>query len=246
MANCSCTVDCGRQDGIYLCGLYRTLPGTREDSLDGGKISAEVVRSSGANGICDILYGKAFFGAVACKNNQPVLMPADIIAGTTVELQITPLGSNCEVYGSGYGDGFTVTGIPVTYSEFSNQFSTRFSASICGIETSGCCDSVGTCYSINAYLKGGPCIDKLDFLTTYQRCLVCDIRKKEVCETEVYIDGPLTLDPFADDGVNENIWIIAKEAVDTQKTIPIQNGISHDDSYIGLVRPVLSGIDPLP
>jgi hypothetical protein len=266
-----CSCNCTSQNGSGWCFPYELSlkpdpVGIEEEVLDLGpspsdSADVQVVRSSGSEGVCDTFYGQFSIEAYYCISGKQVKAP-EAIPKRTADIGIILPQDICVDYPDVAGTTFDgrpylpISGVPLTYFPDMNRLVCRWSASICGLDISGCCQertllpAYAVCYDIFFKINndGGPvCENELiagtDGQGTPRMILITD------CQRYSFLDcTPREIDPFAEENpTNPNIWVVSKKAVETQELIPEQSGIYRGGSYIGLVGgPVPDEINPQP
>lgn len=259
MSKCDCgpNLFCnGLPSGAYLCAKV---------SDQDQRIFGDVVRSSGGGGLCDTIFGTAYFKYQACVEdpfgNYQIPMP-DVLKEGSIYANITVCKSdgNCEDYSNTeLANGcYLATGYPVTWN--GEEFFARFSTSVCGISLTGCptscTDGTGldinpfeTTYSVTVSIEATGlfkgCVgwrnnQFIPFSASQQDLILTEKNIKEACS------GPKVrpLNPFVSSGVDPNTWKISNEAIDLQSSLPENTGVYSDGSYIGGFGPTPSGIQP--
>jgi len=209
-------------------------------SLD---ISIERCADPSGTGVCDIIYGTVCIGAVYCVSGevQPSVTADWPVRTLSLDIQSDYL-SSCEEYGGIGGTlGERITGIPLSYNDFSQAYCGKVSYTVCGIDTSACSGTgiYETCYYVSAAVEPiNSCEEtiNLNARSVPRDELRADNGGLPICnkyQEKLVYDR---IDPFSEGGGDVNVWLVAKKAIEAQQTYPEQSGIlANPSSYIGLV-----------
>ncbi|MHA1289784.1 MAG: hypothetical protein ACTSPB_20570 [Candidatus Thorarchaeota archaeon] len=271
-----CKCDCTSQNGSGWCFPFdlSLIPSDNlefDEKLDispspTDTVDVKVVRSSGSAGVCETFYGSYCVEAYYCVSGEKVTEP-NAIPPRTANVGIVLPNDTCVDFsninmptGTTY-DGkpyVSISGIPMTYFPDNDQLCARWSASICGVSLTGCCDP-----AVRGFLPGyALCYDVVFYINSDADAPLCESeliagtngqgtpRLIQTTHCDRYswddenCDKVLTLNPFESSGVDVNTWKISNECIDIQKELPEQSGVYSDGSYIGGFGPTPSGLQP--
>lgn len=216
-----------------------------------------VTRSSGTSGICDTLFGNFGVPAYYCIQGRVVRSGYPEETRTADAFIILPTDT-CETYGdagslptgANGAPYFHITGIPMTYYPENQYYRSKFSMSICNIDTSACCPNpslqpaYATCYTVFYRINAeDDCENQMD--QTIDGGLGTRYIKFTTCDRHEYCDEWGAINPFDVTGINvskdSNAWLIMNESIRVQSGIPAQSGIYPDGSNVGVY---VSPVDP--